>query len=146
MLYRDLSPYTSDAPSQLPRSALPRIRPIPTQLGCQILLEDAQGVPLPQQGQGFDRSQIVKRAVRIGLYDMAKKDFIVNAVQINALYNADDEDIWKFNAWKDNGTNPVLFKIAQREEIVKPNVFMVFELVIYVKFGEKVTEISCGWC
>jgi hypothetical protein len=84
--------------------------------------------------------------VRIGLYDTVKKDFIYNSAQVNAIYNQVDEDIWKFNAWKDNGTNPVLFKTAQRDEIVKPNIFVIFELVVAVKIGEKVTEMSCGWC
>jgi hypothetical protein len=84
--------------------------------------------------------------VRIGLYDTVKKDFIANAVQVNALYNQEDEDIWKFNAWRDNGTNPVLFKTANKDELVKPNIFMIFELVVSVKVGERVTEMSCGWC
>lgn len=84
--------------------------------------------------------------VRIGLFDTVKRDFIINAVQVNALYNQVDEDVWKFNAWKDNGTNPVLFKTSNRDDFVKPNIFMIFELVTSVKVGDKVTEMSCGWC
>jgi hypothetical protein len=82
----------------------------------------------------------------VGLYDTVKKDFILNAVQVNALYNQSDEDIWKFNAWRENGTNPIIFRTSNKDEIVRPHIFMIFELVIYVKFGEKVSEISCGWC
>ena len=84
--------------------------------------------------------------VRIGLYDTVKRDFILNAVQVNALYNQVDEDIWHFNAWRDNGTNPVLFKTAVRDDYCRPNIFMVFEMVVSVKMGEKITEMSCGWC
>ena len=40
----------------------------------------AEGVPLPKAGSGFDRSQIVKRAIRVGLFDTSKKDFIYNAI------------------------------------------------------------------
>ncbi len=65
---------------------------------------------------------------------------------MNALYNQEDEDLWKFNAWKDNGTNPVLFKTACKDDVVKSNIFMVFELTVSVKVGERVTEMSCGWC
>lgn len=81
----------------------------------------------------------------MGLYDSVKKDFILNAVQVNALYNSQDEDMWRFNEWKDNGLNPVLFKTAQREEYCKGSIYLVFEFVIYVKFGDKTTEMSCGW-
>lgn len=105
-------------------------------------------MPIPAANiQGFDRqTQIVKRMVRIGLYDTAKKDFVINAVQVNALYNQVDEDIWKFNAWRDNGTNPVLFKTASKDDYCKPHIFIVFELAISVKLGDKITEMSCGWC
>lgn len=101
---------------------------------------------MPNPGQGFDRSQIVKRAVRIGLYDTVKKDFIINAVQVNAQYKEEDEDIWSFNAQKEHGTNPVLFRTSDKDEVCKPHIFVIFELVVYVRFGERVTEMSCGWC
>lgn len=102
---------------------------------------------MPESNKGgFDKNQIVKRMIRMGLYDTVKKDFIYNAVQVNALYNQVDEDVWKFNAWRDNGTNPVLFKTSNKDEVIKANIFAVFELVVAVKQGEKVTEMSCGWC
>ena len=41
--------------------------------------------------------------------------------------------------------NPVLFKTANKDELIKNNIFLVFELVIYVKFGEKISEMCCGW-
>jgi hypothetical protein len=31
------------------------MRPIPTTLGCQIVIESAEGVPLPAEGKDFDR-------------------------------------------------------------------------------------------
>lgn len=54
--------------------------------------------------------------------------------------------MWKFNEWKDNGLNPVLFKTANRDEYCKESVVIIFELALYVKIGEKITEMSCGWC
>lgn len=53
---------------------------------------------------------------------------------------------------RDNGLNPVLFRAANKDDVVKPHIFMVFELVIYVRFGgssaesTRVVEMSCGWC
>ena len=102
---------------------------------------------MPESSKGgFDKNMIVKRMIRMGLFDTVKKDFIYNAVQVNALYNQVDEDIWKFNAWRDNGTNPILFKTSNKDEVIKANIFVVFELVVAVKQGDKVTEMSCGWC
>jgi hypothetical protein len=31
------------------------MRPIPTTLGCQIVIESAEGVPLPAESKDFDR-------------------------------------------------------------------------------------------
>lgn len=90
MLYKDLYPVMQENlnPNQMQLQFQPRVRPLITEVGCQILFEEATGVPLPASGSGFDsRTQIVKRVVRVGLYDTVKKDFIVNAVQVNALYN-----------------------------------------------------------
>mmetsp|Transcript_22870 Transcript_22870/g.22134 ORF Transcript_22870/g.22134 Transcript_22870/m.22134 type:complete len:327 (+) Transcript_22870:1169-2149(+) len=42
--------------------------------------------------------------------------------------------------------NPVVFKTSQKDEYLKNGIFFIFELVIYVKFGDKITEMSCGWC
>jgi len=36
------------------------------------------GVPIPEQSAQFERSQIVRRAIRVGIYDSIKKDLIHN--------------------------------------------------------------------
>jgi hypothetical protein len=43
-------------------------------------------VPIPQANEKFDRSQIVKRAVRVGLYDSLKKEYYANTAQVNVVY------------------------------------------------------------
>lgn len=48
------------------------MRPIPTSLGCQIIIDSAEGVPLPSEGKDFDRNNIVKRVIRVGLFDTVK--------------------------------------------------------------------------
>ena len=40
----------------------------------------------------------------------------------------------------------MLFKASNKDDLVKPNIFMVFELAVSVKVGERITEMSCGWC
>ena len=89
----------------------------------------------------------------MGLYDTVKKEYFSNAIQTNVLYSGDSaEDIWHFQTLRDNGLNPIIFRAASKDEIAKPHIFMVFELVIYVRInsggaeGQKIVEISCGWC
>jgi hypothetical protein len=49
--------------------------------------------------------------------------------------------------------NPLLLRSSNKDDILKHHIFLVFELVIYVRFGGstadaggKVVEMSCGWC
>lgn len=123
------------------------MRPFTTEVGCEFVFDEATGVPLPA-GANFDRSNIVKRSVRVGIYDAIKKDYCYNAVQCPALYSGEvAEDIWNFQAPRENGLNPILFRCANRDDIKKPNMFLIFELVINVRIpGDKVVEMSCGWC
>ena len=37
---------------------------------------------------------IIKRAIRIGIFDIKKKEFIANAVQAEATWQANAEDKW----------------------------------------------------
>jgi len=59
---------------------------------------------------------IVKRAVRIGIFNAAKKDYLANAVQVEARWEASAEDKWLFN--KTNvSLNPVLFRSTRKDNI-----------------------------
>ncbi len=83
----------------------------------------------------------------MAIFDLFKKDFIGNSVQVGAAYEGElAEDVWKFAPERDNGLNPFIFRCANKDEICKKNFFMIFELVIYVRSGDKVVEVSCGWC
>ena len=62
------------------RQMRPMIRPVENQYGCEITLESAQGIPLPPTTKDFDRTMVVKRAVRIGIFNANKKDYFANAV------------------------------------------------------------------
>jgi len=65
-----------------------------------------------------------------------------NSVQVVASWQEKNEDIWKFNSYRDTGTNPILFKSSDRDS---PEMSLIFELVVYVKLGTDVQEMSCGW-
>jgi hypothetical protein len=49
-----------------------------TKLACEISFSGAAGIPLPVQNNIFDRKDVVKRAVRVGLFDSVKKEYIYN--------------------------------------------------------------------
>jgi len=93
MLYRDYLPPDPQQASQykkVPKPGNPSastLRLTPTELGGQILLAKAQGVPLPEENDKFNRKQIVKRAVRVGLYDSDLNQFIANTAQVNVIYD-----------------------------------------------------------
>jgi hypothetical protein len=87
----------------------------------------------------------------VTLYDTVKKEYFSNSNQVNAMYSGTEaEDIWQFPSTRDFGLNPILFRSSNKDDIMKPHIFMVFELVIYVRFGTadsgKIVEMSCGWC
>lgn len=85
--------------------------------------------------------------MRVAIFDTFKKDYVANTVQVGAAYEGElAEDVWKFLPERDNGLNPFIFRCASKDELCKPNFFMIFELVIYVRSADKIVEVSCGWC
>ena len=83
MTWKDMLPVNPDSltPELQSVANRPKIRPIQTTIGCEIQLESAEGIPLPEHTEGlFDRNMIVKRAVRIGVFDLAKREYLANAV------------------------------------------------------------------
>lgn len=96
----------------------------------------AEGIPLPPTNTSnhkqFDRKMIMKRAVRIGIFNSETKDYIANAVQVEANWAASAEDKWTFSKEK-FALNPVLFRTSRKDNLdVQTNSF-IFEFVIYLK-------------
>lgn len=148
MTWKDMLPVTNDHLTQemtQNRDMRPMIRPIETQHGCEITLEGAQGIPLPNNGKDFDRANIVKRAVRVGIFDSQKKEYFANAVQVEAGWQANTEDKWIFS--KNNvSLNPVLFRSTRKDNLDLDHSQFVFEFVIYYRSsGSPNTELCCGW-
>jgi hypothetical protein len=73
MGWKDMLPLlTEQITPEYHKQGIKIIRPIPTSFGCQITIDSAEGVPLPAEGKDFDRQNIVKRVVRVGLFDTVK--------------------------------------------------------------------------
>ena len=120
----------------------PRLRPVPTTLGSQITIESAEGVPQPELEA--DRNNILKRVVRVGLYDTVKEDLIFNSTYVLATWTPKQSDVWSFS--KDaTSLNPLLFRSTQADDLNRQQVLLIFELVVYLKAGKSVQEMSCGW-
>lgn len=96
MTWKDMLPVINET---LPRemqapTTRPKIRPIPTLVGCEITLDSAQGILLPVDSGDFKRVNITKRAIRIGIFDTVKKEYIANAIQVEANWQASAGDKW----------------------------------------------------
>lgn len=135
MTWKDMLPVLSErlTSEQLNNKAFqPKIRPIATQYGCEITLESASGIPLPPTSPEFDRANIKKRAVRIGIFDSSKKEYFANACQVEARWEQNAEDKWLFS--KTNvSLNPVLFRSTKKDDLDLANMYFIFEFVIYFK-------------
>lgn len=153
MLWKDvLEPGPEDLQHDSAKGSKPRLRPIESTVGCQITLQDAQGVPLPQPGQGaaaFKDEDIVKRAVRIAIEHAPgqRRELVHNAIQVPASWNKTAEDIWSFDT-SDKSLRSVLFRTTAQDGLDKGEARIILELVVYVKIAgaSTITEMSCGWC
>ena len=99
---------------------------------------------MPLHSSIEEREKIVKRVVRVGLFDTVKRDLIYNSAHVVALYNKKQEDIWNFQKTEPASLNPILFRTAQ--DLNRTSILIIFELVVYMRVANKDTEMSCGWC
>lgn len=132
----------------------PTYRPRETAMGFEITLDGAAGIICPDKDHHFDRDNIVKRAVRIGIFDTKNKEFIGNMAQIPILggvngWNPKEADKWNFNKKSDAGLNPVLFRhsVELDDFSGEEDLNLIFEFVVYLKKAKTLTvsETSCGW-
>ena len=78
------------------------------------------------------------------MFDSKKSDFIANAVQVEATWQASAEDKWIFP--KTNvSLNPVLFRSTKKDDLALDGISLIFEFVIYYKKGNQNLELSSGW-
>jgi hypothetical protein len=160
MMWKDMYPIYSDQYQERAKGNLqfykPSYRPLETTLGFEISLEGAAGIICPITDQNFDRKSIVKRVVRIGVFDTKNKEYIGNMAQIPILegnkgWVEKEADKWHFNKKNDVGLNPVLFRHTEEWNPVEEDLSLIFEFVVYLKKFDsrkketQVSETSCGW-
>ena len=160
MMWKDMYPIYSDQYQDRAKGNLqffkPAYRPLETTLGFEITLEGAAGIICPGREHHFDRNSIVKRVVRIGVFDTKNKEYIGNMAQIPILegnkgWIEKEADRWNFNKKGDVGLNPVLFRHTEEWNPVEEDLSLIFEFVVYLKKHDsvknrtQVDETSCGW-
>ena len=125
----------------------PCIRPIASEHACEIEITGATGIPLPEDAPNFRRDDIVKRAVRIGIFNQSTKEYMANAVQVEADWEPSKEDVWSFKKSENimGYLNPVVFRSTKRDNLDLQNTMFIFEFVIYYKSRDSNEELSCGW-
>lgn len=146
MTWKDMLPVHADklTTEMQQKANMPKIRPLATLYGCEITIESATGVALPLNSAEFQRENIKKRAVRIGIFDTKRKEYFANAVQVEASWAANAEDKWIFS--KTNvSLNPVLFRSTKKDDLDLSSMWFIFEFVIYYKKGNQNVEMCCGW-
>jgi hypothetical protein len=62
------------------------LQPFESLIGCEITLETAEGVPLPKDAKD-QNSIIVRRAVRVGIFDKVKRKLTFNYAMVKAEWN-----------------------------------------------------------
>jgi hypothetical protein len=166
MLCKDVRELRSDIDMQIleqinPKSQhKPHMRPLESTLAVEIKFIDAQGVPLPQNKNGFMDDDIVKRAVNIGIqytppslgdYKNAPlPEFVYNSIQVPARWDSDNQDIWTF---EESQLSQVLFRTTKQDRLDKGKTKIIFELVVHIKQGQQGANgtepacmvMSCGW-
>lgn len=114
LLWKDMMPVVPEqlTPDQASKPEnRPRLRPVQSLFGSQITIEGAEGVPLPVDAE--DRENIMKRVIRVGLYDTMKQDLVYNSTHVVATWSSKQEDIWTFNKTDAASLNPLLFRTTQ---------------------------------
>ena len=82
MLWKDMYPVISEqlTPEMQKPDYRPQFRPIESKLGIEITLDSAEGIMLPKDDNTFKRNNVLKRAVRVGIFDEVKRDYVANII------------------------------------------------------------------
>jgi hypothetical protein len=96
-MFKDMVPNFSGQGSYL--------QPVDSAVACEISFDQADGVPIPAELLSKPE-MIVRRAVRVGMYDRVHHKLTLNAAQVAAEWNAAEPGQWTFK----NTLNPVVFR------------------------------------
>lgn len=122
----------------------PTIKTTETIIAAQITFDQAKGVPFPEEDK-ISTDSILKRVVRVTLFDFDSNKFITGSSFVLAKWNSKTKDQWKFNKESETGTNPLIFR-TDDFQCKERNIHLIFEFVVYCKMNQDTCkELNCGW-
>ena len=112
-------------------------------------IETADGVPAPKEIESKGKGTVIRRALRVGLFNETERKLTFNCATITADMKPDKQSLWNFTS----AENPVLFRSTPADNLTAniKNYKFIFELVVFVKHENSRTkeietkQYSCGW-
>lgn len=144
-LYEDIEPVQQQNNQTVNTSGKNYLAPKESRINAKIFLGTATGVSSPHEGlftNPDNKLKIICRTLKIVLYNQNTKQFISNALSIDATYNKDYQDRWYFEDDSKKFNNNIIIRYNGTEI---QNVVVVFEFVIVIQRDNVTTETSCGW-
>lgn len=105
---------------------------VPSYFSGYIILRTATGIPIPNTAN-IKRENIVNRVIKIGFFDKKSSNFILGTTFVSADWEAEAEDVWIFNKEGALGTNPIVFKWSDKQNVTQVDV--IFEFVSSIKYN-----------
>jgi hypothetical protein len=108
------------------------------QMGSEITIEEATGVPLPKK-EDFDWGKIINREVRVVLVDAKNQDLLSNVFVSQAAWKQEAPNKWTFNASEIQASGRQ-FVVRSDSLNTEPSreVHLVFELILFTKLSDGV--------
>ena len=124
--YLDIEPIIS--PDNRITTELKEIDPI---ISGYIIFTETTGIPIPDV-KVVKREDIINRTLKVGFYNNKNAKFVYGTVTVAVDWSDESEDIWTFNKVGNVGTNPIVYKWSEKENIKEIDV--VVEFVVSIKY------------
>lgn len=118
---------------------------------CKITFDNATGIPIPDDSVVDRNKEIVGRVLRVCFYNNRQRKFFGNCINLECSWKKDYEDRWYFETDRKKFNHNILIRYHNNDNSnnnglpPQNQIFLVFEFVLFLKKGEQITEISCGW-
>lgn len=100
-------------------------------LAAYLIAHSATGVPIPNPDM-LRRENIVNRVVKVGFFNNQLGRIVHGTCFLQAEWEEENEDIWKFNSIGDVGTNPLVCKWSDKD--TEDSIDILFEFVSSIKY------------
>ena len=137
------------------------LSPINSIINCKIFfIKYAMGIPIPNIKLFINKNsqlKICKKLLKLGLYDIKKKKFIINSISIECQNNEKYLNRWIFEMDRTNINNNIIIRYNNNDI---ENIKLLFEFVIIINDNNNINndnnninnnnnneyvEVSCGW-